>query len=84
MIHADHARKIIGKKRNKGKKGNKDRVRIAILDSGVDYNTDMNIAATFSLVPGEKDMSPLFMDATGHGTSVAGLAKEAGTTSTVK
>ncbi|MBO5072889.1 MAG: S8 family serine peptidase [Eubacterium sp.] len=74
MIHADHARKIIGKKRNKGKKGNKDRVRIAILDSGVDYNTDMNIAATFSLVPGEEDMSPLFMDATGHGTSVAGLA----------
>ena len=68
MIHADRARKMIGKK------GNKERVRIAILDSGVDYNTDMNIAATFSLVPGEEDMSPLFMDATGHGTSVAGLA----------
>ncbi len=74
MIHADRARKIIRKKRNKGKKGDQDRVRIAILDSGVDYNTDMNIAATFSLVPGEEEMSPLFMDGTGHGTSVAGLA----------
>ena len=74
MIHADRARKMIRKKRNKGKKGDKDRVRIAILDSGVDYNTDMNIAATFSLVPGEEEMSPLFMDGTGHGTSVAGLA----------
>ena len=71
MIHADRARKLIPKKRKKEKD---DRVRIAILDSGVDYNTDMNIAATFSLVPGEEDMNPLFMDATGHGTSVAGLA----------
>ena len=71
MIHADRAQKIIRKKR---KKGDKNRVRIAILDSGVDYNTDMNIAATFSLVPGEEEISPLFMDGTGHGTSVAGLA----------
>ena len=71
MIHAGRARKIIQKNR---KKKNKGRVRIAILDSGVDYNTDMNIAATFSLIPGEEDMSPLFMDGTGHGTSVAGLA----------
>ena len=70
MIHAGQARKMIKKKGNKGKK---DCVRVAILDSGVDYNTDMNIAETISLVPGEEDMSPLFMDATGHGTSVAGL-----------
>lgn len=34
----------------------------------------MNIAATFSLVSGEEEISPLFMDGTGHGTSVAGLA----------
>lgn len=69
MIHADKARKLIKKKRNK--KG--DSVKIAILDSGVDYNTDMNIAETISLVPDEEEISPLFIDASGHGTSVAGL-----------
>ena len=68
MIHADDARKKIKNKRDK-----KNPVKIAILDSGVDYNTDMNIKETISLVPGEEEMNPLFMDATGHGTSVAGL-----------
>lgn len=69
MIHADKARKIIKKNRSK----EKDNVKIAILDSGVDYNTDMNIAETISLVPGKEEINPLFMDASGHGTCVAGL-----------
>ena len=37
MIHADQARDRVRKKKDK------DPVKIAILDSGVDYNTDMNI-----------------------------------------
>lgn len=64
---------ICADKKVKQKRSEKP-VRIAILDSGVDLNTDMNIAETISLVPGEEDMNPLFMDASGHGTSVAGLA----------
>ncbi len=66
-------RMICADKKGKQKRSEKP-VRIAILDSGVDLNTDMNIAETISLVPGEEDMNPLFMDASGHGTSVAGLA----------
>ena len=66
-------RMICADKKGSSKRPEKP-VRIAILDSGVDLNTDMNIAETISLVPGEEDMNPLFMDASGHGTSVAGLA----------
>ncbi len=65
MIHADKTKKSSTKKR----------IKIAILDSGVDYGTDINIepSNTISLIPGEEEMSPLFMDGTGHGNSVAGL-----------
>ena len=33
----------------------------------------MDPSKTISLVPGEEELSPLFMDGTGHGNSVAGL-----------
>lgn len=56
----------------KAKKRRK-KVKIAVLDSGVDYGNDIELAETITLVPGEEEMSPLFMDGTGHGNSVAGL-----------
>lgn len=65
MIHAD--------KIEKRKKSNDSKVKIAILDSGVDYGNDIELAASVTLVPGEEEMSPLFMDGSGHGNSVAGL-----------
>lgn len=49
------------------------KVKIAILDSGVDYGNDIDLAYSISLVPGEEEMTPLFMDGSGHGNSVAGL-----------
>lgn len=64
MIHAEN--------KTKKQQGAK-KVKIAILDSGVDWGNDINLAGTVSLVPGEEDMSPLFIDGTGHGNSVAGL-----------
>lgn len=67
MIRSDKAKEW--KKRKKGK----EKVKIAILDSGVDYGNDIDVAQTITLVPGEEEMSPLFMDGTGHGDSVAGL-----------
>ncbi len=39
----------------------------------MDHANDIHLAETVSLVPGEEGMSPLFMDGTGHGNSVAGL-----------
>ncbi len=64
MIHA-----------GKAKKDEKKKIKIAILDSGVSYtdDIDMDPSKTISLVPGEEELSPLFMDGTGHGNSVAGL-----------
>lgn len=62
MIHAD-----------KKKKKCKNKVKVAVLDSGVDYGNDIELAYSVSLVPKEEGMNPLFMDGTGHGNSVAGL-----------
>lgn len=50
-----------------------NKIKIAVLDSGVDYGNDIDLAESISLVPGEEEMSPLFIDGTGHGKSVAGL-----------
>ncbi|MBO5072217.1 MAG: S8 family serine peptidase [Eubacterium sp.] len=71
MIHGDQRKQETkrGKKKNKEKR----KIRIAVLDSGVDHANDIHLAETVSLVPGEEGMSPLFMDGTGHGNSVAGL-----------
>lgn len=63
MIHANSTEDATGK----------DKVKIAVLDSGVDDGNDIDLAYSITLVPGEEEMSPLFMDGTGHGNSVAGL-----------
>ncbi|MCR5797915.1 MAG: S8 family peptidase [Eubacterium sp.] len=54
-------------------KSTKRKVKIAVIDSGVDAGNDIDLAGSISLVPGEENMSPLFMDGSGHGNSVAGL-----------
>ncbi|WP_026835485.1 S8 family peptidase [Eubacterium xylanophilum] len=54
-------------------KSTKRKVKIAVIDSGVDAENDIDLAGSISLVPGEENMSPLFMDGSGHGNSVAGL-----------
>ena len=69
MIHAD---KISFTKEEK-KLNEQAKVKIAVLDSGVDYGNDIELASSVSLVPGEEELSPLFMDGSGHGNSVAGL-----------
>ena len=51
----------------------KEKVKIAVIDSGVDWGNDIDLEETITLVPGEEEMSPLFMDGSGHGNSVAGL-----------
>lgn len=48
-------------------------VKIEVLDSGVSYTDDINIMAEVNLVPGEEEVSPMFVDANGHGTGIAGL-----------
>lgn len=48
-------------------------VKIEVLDSGVSYTDDINIMGEINLVPGEEEVSPMFVDANGHGTGIAGL-----------
>lgn len=66
MIHAENMAK---KQEDKGKK----KVKIAILDSGIDWGNDIELAYQTSLVPGEEEMTQMFMDGSGHGSSVASL-----------
>jgi len=48
-------------------------IKIAVLDSGVDYLTDVNIAGTVNLVEEDQDLEPMLIDLTGHGSAVAGI-----------
>lgn len=49
------------------------KIKVAVLDSGVDCENDIDLSYSVSLVPGEENVNPLFMDGSGHGNSVAGL-----------
>ncbi len=55
-------------------------IKIAIIDSGVNFIDDVNVTERYNLVPGEDDMMPLYEDFTGHGTAIAGViaGKESG------
>ncbi len=58
---------------NKSTEDQKKKIKIAIIDSGIDWGNDIYLEESISFVPGEENMSPLFMDGSGHGNSVAGL-----------
>ncbi len=56
------------------KKGNrKNKVKVALLDSGVDLFNDIEVKESINLIPGEEEVLPLFWDTSGHGTSIAGV-----------
>ncbi len=66
MVNADKIGNVKGRKKGK-------RIKIALLDSGVDCGNDISLAYSVSLVPGEEEMTKVFMDGSGHGSSVASL-----------
>ncbi|MGN1139506.1 MAG: S8 family serine peptidase [Ruminococcus sp.] len=51
---------------------NGDKVKIEILDSGVNYSSDIDIKDRVNLISGN-DFSPLYEDFSGHGTSIASV-----------
>ena len=51
--------------------GDFDKVKVAILDSGVDIVHGIDLADTVNLVPAENEVNPLFLDMTGHGTLIS-------------
>ena len=66
-----NSKMIKAKKRLREKQTKK--VKIAVLDSGIDWGNDIELKESISFVPDEEGMNPLFMDGSGHGNSVAGL-----------
>lgn len=50
-----------------------EKVKVALLDSGVDYTTGIELAGSVNLVDEEDGISPMFQDLTGHGTSIASI-----------
>ncbi len=49
------------------------RIKVAVLDSGVDIVRGIELAGTVNLVPEEQYISPMFVDMSGHGTAVASI-----------
>ncbi len=49
------------------------KVKVAIIDSGVDYTEDVDVYMRKNFIPGEDDVSIIYEDGCGHGTSVAGI-----------
>lgn len=78
MINADKKQysnkmqKKVEKYERKAEESN-DKVKIAIIDSGVDETGDIGITERCNLVPGDEEISPCFEDNTGHGTAIAGV-----------
>lgn len=65
MIHADSS--AMEKEREK----ERGAVRVALLDSGVNYSDEVYVSQRKNFVPGEDDYSELYEDVSGHGTAVA-------------
>ena len=58
---------------NQSNNKNKIKVKIAILDSGVDYTPGVEIKSKINFVEEEMSFNPMFQDMTGHGTGIAGI-----------
>lgn len=50
-----------------------DKVKIAILDSGVDRISNVDVTDSVCLVSEESQITPMFEDITGHGTAIASI-----------
>lgn len=49
------------------------KVKVAIIDSGVDYTRDIDVYERKNFIPEEENVSVIYEDTCGHGTSVAGI-----------
>lgn len=69
MIHAD-AENVIAARNQVNSV-----VKIALIDSGVDYSEEVNVVARKNFIPdyAEEDLNPLFDDLSGHGSAAAAL-----------
>ena len=50
-----------------------EKIKVAVLDSGIDYVEGIEIAGYVNLVDEEKEIPLIFQDLTGHGTGIASI-----------
>lgn len=50
----------------------RSKVKVALLDSGVSYSSDVDVEESINLVD-DTSVNPLFLDASGHGTALASV-----------
>ena len=62
-------KKVIDQEKN-------SKIKVAIMDSGVDYSQDVNVVERVNLVDDEKNIAPYYEDITSHATSVAGIVAD--------
>lgn len=60
---------VSGNQQNKAK----DKIKVAVLDSGVDVTEDIDVAERVNLVPGQEEVLEMYEDVSGHGTSIASI-----------
>ena len=62
---------------------NNNKIDIAILDSGIDFSSDINVVDAVDFVDENNEFN-IFSDITGHGTSIAGIIASSGQTEVIK
>ncbi|MFR2774656.1 MAG: S8 family peptidase [Anaerostipes sp.] len=50
-----------------------EKVKVALLDSGIDYQEGLEVKERVNLIAEDEEISPMFEDASNHGTSIASL-----------
>lgn len=48
-------------------------VKVALIDSGVNYSSDIDVVERKNFIPGHEEISILYEDVSGHGTNIAGV-----------
>lgn len=59
-----------------------EKVKVAILDSGIDFSENINVVERKNFM--DDEVSPLYEDNTGHGTAIAGIIASSGEDGMVK
>ncbi len=52
---------------------NGEKIKVAMLDSGVDDCEDIDVRERVNFIPGQDEVFALYEDSTGHGTCIAGI-----------
>lgn len=74
---------LINNKDNYIKDGSCNGINIAIIDSGIDFSSDINVVDVIDFVDEGNELN-IFSDMTGHGTSIAGVIASSGETEKIE